>query len=693
VLQHSLKKPIISKITLAAFSIFLLCIIIPVTVFGSVSAYRYISEKTDSYMHTKSRQSLQITEAFKSQMNLMRSTSTLLLLSRWISRINNHISLYDDEFDLSKRLEIMEEIRARTQSLGFVQELFVVLPNEQIVVNDEGWFSFNDINNYYPYFKFPNEQGDDISQPQSGVSAQNNLLLLTYKGPASSPNECYIIMAMDTKRIERFIIAAALEQYTGFQVSKNDSVICAWGTMQSQDLRLNMYETDALPLGFHIKLYYAPYNLLENDNYYILSSVAMLTTLLSGLCIAALLAYVTTKPINRILSKLSQTRLLSEKQSYMKLPEYVDNMISNNSYMTMQLEHYGKIIRSEMLFRLLTDEAAAASSDEFLEELIPWRKEGLSYHVLLLIKRQMLSPTQEVEIATYLADVSTHNLHVSVPNCDAAYVLWYKNDAHLRISTSVQERFSDLWFHAFSVISNDFTKISALYAQAREQLDTRLIMGGQKPSVTISLSIEIELINAIHVNSPSQCLKILGKIWKTSNLEVTGEIMMLLIRLSNERFIYCQDFINRYNMQICMNQENTSRLIIQELCEYLCAEVNKAKTQNQWEMANLIQKYMKDNYCNSNLSLKLLADVFHINVSLLSRLYKAHFEKNFIDYLTEMRMDKAVELLTTSDLSISELCKQTGYDNYLSFKRAFIRLMGVSPRDYRDNFIKKKDII
>lgn len=58
---------------------------------------------------------------------------------------------------------------------------------------------------------------------------------------------------------------------------------------------------------------------------------------------------------------------------------------------------------------------------------------------------------------------------------------------------------------------------------------------------------------------------------------------------------------------------------------------------------------------------------------------------NFYDYLCRIRMEKAKEYLRTMDAPIAEVARRVGYENELSFKRAFVRYEGIKPREYRQN--------
>lgn len=83
----------------------------------------------------------------------------------------------------------------------------------------------------------------------------------------------------------------------------------------------------------------------------------------------------------------------------------------------------------------------------------------------------------------------------------------------------------------------------------------------------------------------------------------------------------------------------------------------------------------------------VMAERMNISVSYLQKLYKKQFGIRFIDDLVQARMEKAVTLLTTTDLRIGEIAEQCGYRHATHFMRQFKAQMGVTPSEYRSKVI------
>ncbi len=101
------------------------------------------------------------------------------------------------------------------------------------------------------------------------------------------------------------------------------------------------------------------------------------------------------------------------------------------------------------------------------------------------------------------------------------------------------------------------------------------------------------------------------------------------------------------------------------------------------QLISSIQNYISKNYHDPDLSLKKISEVFSISESYFSYLFKAETGRNFSEYLEELRMQQAIHLLKETDTPLSELYIHLGYNNPNSFRRAFKKVYGSSPKSFR----------
>lgn len=96
-----------------------------------------------------------------------------------------------------------------------------------------------------------------------------------------------------------------------------------------------------------------------------------------------------------------------------------------------------------------------------------------------------------------------------------------------------------------------------------------------------------------------------------------------------------------------------------------------------------VRQYIYDNYSNPDLSLNHLSAAFNLKPKYVSHLFKEEFGEKFVDYLMNVRMEKAKELLASTELSVQEIAVQVGYTHSFSFIRVFKKTFGITPGDYR----------
>ncbi len=94
-------------------------------------------------------------------------------------------------------------------------------------------------------------------------------------------------------------------------------------------------------------------------------------------------------------------------------------------------------------------------------------------------------------------------------------------------------------------------------------------------------------------------------------------------------------------------------------------------------------RYIEENYPREGLTLSELAQAVHVSPVYLSVIFKKERGINFSDFLTEIRLKKAMELLRGTDLKTYEVAERVGYSNPRYFSACFKRYTGYSPSDFK----------
>ncbi|WP_010175337.1 response regulator transcription factor [Bacillus coahuilensis] len=95
-----------------------------------------------------------------------------------------------------------------------------------------------------------------------------------------------------------------------------------------------------------------------------------------------------------------------------------------------------------------------------------------------------------------------------------------------------------------------------------------------------------------------------------------------------------------------------------------------------------VEEYLKE-YYHEDIKLQDIADTFYISREYISRKFKEHFHLTITDYLVDLRMKKAMELLDRTNLKVYEIAEKVGYVDDKYFRKVFKKFAGVTPNDYR----------
>ena len=110
-------------------------------------------------------------------------------------------------------------------------------------------------------------------------------------------------------------------------------------------------------------------------------------------------------------------------------------------------------------------------------------------------------------------------------------------------------------------------------------------------------------------------------------------------------------------------------------------ELRPAETQNEKGLADRVIKYIFDHACE-NITLSSTAHGLGISESHLSHLFSQQFHINFRRFVNAIRIDKAEALMRDPDMTLTAICYSCGYENMRTFRRAFVREMGMLPTAY-----------
>ncbi|MDO5145843.1 MAG: phosphoenolpyruvate hydrolase family protein [Eubacteriales bacterium] len=113
---------------------------------------------------------------------------------------------------------------------------------------------------------------------------------------------------------------------------------------------------------------------------------------------------------------------------------------------------------------------------------------------------------------------------------------------------------------------------------------------------------------------------------------------------------------------------------------------------NPGDYVDFTRKYIEEHYME-NIQLSDIAIVAHVSPSYLSTKFKKETGTNFTEYLVRFRLNKAKQLLESSNIICKEAAEKVGYFDYAHFSKMFKKYNGMSPRQYQENCKKDKVVV
>ncbi|MDI3478179.1 MAG: two-component system, response regulator YesN [Thermoanaerobacterium sp.] len=139
----------------------------------------------------------------------------------------------------------------------------------------------------------------------------------------------------------------------------------------------------------------------------------------------------------------------------------------------------------------------------------------------------------------------------------------------------------------------------------------------------------------------------------------------------------------KYNEIVEVFKRIKSELDSENISERNIVDNEKSKEFNS--IISIIKNYVEENY--NNVTLEDVAKIVYMNPYYLSKYFKQKTGMNFSDYITYVRMKKAVEFLKNPLYKTYEVGYMIGYKNPKNFSRAFKKYFKKSPKEYINSAI------
>lgn len=146
------------------------------------------------------------------------------------------------------------------------------------------------------------------------------------------------------------------------------------------------------------------------------------------------------------------------------------------------------------------------------------------------------------------------------------------------------------------------------------------------------------------------------------------------------RFVGRSEYLERL-MEI-QNFQQLQKWFVEKI-EHVCRNIRLKKDESTSDVVTRAKEYIELYYAK-DIDLDEVSKYLQISPYYFSKLFKKKTGKNFIEYLTQIRMEHAKILLRNSSMSMKEICMEVGYSDANYFSRAFKKNVGLSPTEYKE---------
>jgi AraC-like DNA-binding protein len=155
----------------------------------------------------------------------------------------------------------------------------------------------------------------------------------------------------------------------------------------------------------------------------------------------------------------------------------------------------------------------------------------------------------------------------------------------------------------------------------------------------------------------------------------------ICLKNSSKINIAFEHLLETWNNQRSINQ---TKSIIYDILDKMSNDQKMSTSDNA--ITNCV-RYMDARFCDPEVDIETVCSNAFISVSSLQRAFAKYFGMSPKQYLIQLRMNRALELLTENKLSVKEISFACGFTNEKYFSRAFKKKYGYPPSQFRKHII------
>ncbi|MFC5612017.1 helix-turn-helix domain-containing protein [Metabacillus niabensis] len=461
--------------------------------------------------------------------------------------------------------------------------------------------------------------------------------------------------------------------------------------------------------------------------------VVTCTTLMIGMLLCLFLAYRNSTPIHNLINVVKEqigTDLSKHKNEYDFLHGNIATLIANNDTLKRELANQQELLKDSFVKSLLNGEFYSQKGIINKANQLNVSFRG-KYGYVCVLKINGYGDLENKEIHNELsaarfivkrklAELETDMMMTDLGSDKIVAIFHFKKEENSRNVDEIKHILNLLIISSANLFRisisafmgrqfHNYHEISQSYHEARLAADYNFSVSNKskihwyediiKETCVFyyPMNLELRLVNALKIGELCDVKQILNQVFQENFCErqlspILAEQFLMEIKSTLIKTLHSTMYQNSNELRRLMNQVLQVQLKfgIQQVwkefefiaTEY-CAHVNKRKKEENHQHIKLIIEFLEANYGDPNLCLYRIAEEIGHPEKFVSQLFKEHVGEYVSDYIEKIRIHKASELLVSTEMTIEEIAMEVGYNSAHSFRRAFKRVLDMTPKGYR----------
>lgn len=209
------------------------------------------------------------------------------------------------------------------------------------------------------------------------------------------------------------------------------------------------------------------------------------------------------------------------------------------------------------------------------------------------------------------------------------------------------------------------------------------------------VKLERNIVDALQLNNKkavekeihSFVMSISAMAYKNIYLYINQLLLSILKHFNNSLLLGSDERMDFHRLALEISKKETIEEVetsIREYCFAIIMRIEEKKKRRNMQVITNIEKVIREQYIDPNLCLDGIAEQVNLSSNYLGKLFKTATNLSFNDYLNNVRLDKAKELLKETSDSSAEICRLVGISNNSYFFTLFKKTNGMTPNQYRN---------